>query len=192
MLRIKGVARERAFTDEVMHRSGQNLLACLQCGKCSGGCPITSHHTGGPRRLIARILGGMQQESLADPTWWYCVSCGTCANRCPVEINMYAVATALCEMAAEQGVTPAEADIHLFEELFLKSIKKNGRVQELKTVMQFNLRSFKPFKDALTGAKMMLRGAVSPFAMLHRGHTDPKVALIFKRIQHTHEHHERA
>jgi heterodisulfide reductase subunit C len=183
MLRLKATVEEKAFLEQVMERSGQNLLQCLQCGKCSGGCPIASQTVGGPRRLIARILGGMQQEALTDPTWWFCVSCGTCATRCPVEINMYAVATTLCEMAAEQGIKASEPGIHLFEELFLKSVEKNGRVRELNTVVAFNLRTLRPFADAVIGAKMALKGVVSPAAMLRKGRSDRQVAQIFNKIR---------
>ncbi len=82
---------QQDFLQEVMDRSGQNLLACLQCGKCSGGCPIASESVGGPRQLLAKILYGQREAALQDPTWWYCVSCGTCMTRCPVEINVFAV-----------------------------------------------------------------------------------------------------
>ena len=183
MFRIRGQIGEKAFLEQVMERSGQNLLQCLQCGKCSGSCPITSQSVGGPRRLIAQILSGMREQALRDPTWWYCVSCGTCATRCPVEINMYAVSTTLCEMAAEQGVKPSEPGIHLFEELFLKSVEKNGRVRELNTVMEFNLRSLRPFADAAIGAKMALKGVISPAAVLRKGRNDPRVTQIFQKIR---------
>lgn len=183
MLRLKGHAKENRLLDQVMERSGQDLLRCLQCGKCSGSCPIASETVGGPRRLIARILSGMQDEALRDPTWWYCVSCGTCASRCPVEINMYAVATTLCEMAAEQGVKASEPDIHRFEELFLKSVEKNGRVRELNTVMEFNLRRLRPFADVGIGAKMALKGVLSPTALLPKRASDPKVTRIFQNVR---------
>ena len=183
MFRLKGQREEKAFLENVMDRSGQNLLRCLQCGKCSGSCPITSASVGGPRRLIARILSGMEEQALKDPTWWYCVSCGTCATRCPVEINMYAVSTVLCEMAAEQGVKASEPGIHLFEELFLKSVEKNGRVRELNTVVEFNLRSLRPFTDAAIGAKMALKGVVSPTTLLRKGRSDRQVTKIFDNIR---------
>ena len=183
MLRLKGHATEKKFLDEVIERSGQDLLRCLQCGKCSGGCPITSETVGGPRRLIARILGGMKEEALRDPTFWYCVSCGTCATRCPVEINTYALSTTLCEMAAEEGIEPSEPGIHLFEELFLKSVEKNGRVRELHTGMEFNLRSLRPFADAAIGIRMALKGLITPTAMLSKVRSDEKVTQIFQNIQ---------
>lgn len=183
MFRLKGQIEERTFLDQVMERSGQNLLQCLQCGKCSGSCPIASHAVGGPRRLIARILGGMQEQALMDSTWWYCVSCGTCATRCPVEINMYAVSTTLCEMAAEQGIEAGEPDIHLFEELFLKSVEKNGRLREIHTVAQFNLRMLRPFADAAIGARMMQKGVISPVALLRKGRRDRQVSRIFEKFR---------
>ena len=116
MRRLTGAPAERTFLHEVIQASGQDLLTCLQCGKCSGSCPIASDTVGGPRKAIAAILGGMKDEALKDPTWWYCVSCGTCATRCPVEINFYQVATALCQMAEKAGVAPSEPAIHRFEE----------------------------------------------------------------------------
>jgi heterodisulfide reductase subunit C2 len=183
MLRLTGGASETDFLDRVMAMSGQDLLRCLQCGKCSGSCPITSRTVGGPRRLIAEILGGMETKALEDPTWWYCVSCGTCANRCPVEINMYAVSTVLCEIASEKGIKPSEPAIHLFEELFLKSVETGGRVHELQTVMRFNLKSFHPFKDAAVGMRMMLRGVATPAALLRGGPKNESAAKIFHRVQ---------
>ena len=182
MQRIKGIPEEKRFLNEVIERSGQNLLECLQCGKCSGSCPICSTTVEGPRRLIAQILSGIKDSALRDPTWWYCVSCGTCANRCPVEINMYSVATALCEMAAEAGVKPSEPDIHRFEDLFLKSVRKYGRVRELKTVMQYNLLTLRPFKDAGQGMQLMLKGAISPLEMVKGGKKNPAVERIFARL----------
>ncbi len=182
MLRLTGQPDERRFLERVMEMSGQELLDCLQCGKCTGSCPIASETVGGPRRLIARILAGMKAEALADPTWWYCVACGTCAGRCPVEINMYEVATALCEIAEAEGVKPSEPAIHRFEDLFLKSVRRTGRVRELATVMEYNLRSLQPFKDMVPGTKLLLKGAVSPREMFPGGESNPRVARIFARM----------
>jgi heterodisulfide reductase subunit C len=183
MIRLTGAAAEKEFLHRVMEESGQNLLACIQCGKCSGGCPITTDGVGGPRRLVAQILNGAKQQALADPTWWHCVTCGTCMTRCPVEINMFKVATALCEMAEREGVAPSEPEIHLFEELFLKSVERHGRAQELKIVAAFNLRTRHPFKDMGAGLALMRKGAISPFEVLRRSHADERVARVFARAE---------
>lgn len=183
MLRLTGEPREREFLNQVIQKSGQNLLECLQCGKCSAGCPIASKDVGGPRKLIAAILMGTKEQALKDPTWSYCVSCGTCATRCPVEINMYDVATALCEIAEKEGIGPSEPDIRLFEDLFLKSVRKFGRVQELRTVVEFNLRTFNPFKDMLQGMTLMRKGAITPLDFVKGHKTDKSISRIFSKVQ---------
>ena len=183
MTRLNGAAAEKDFLARVVEESGQNLTACIQCGKCSGGCPIASAEVGGPRRLIARIQYGQKRQALEDPTWWYCVACGTCMTRCPVEINMYRVATALCEIAEHEGVAPSEPDIHLFEELFVKSVERHGRANELRVVAAFNLRTRQPFKDLGSGLTLMRKGAISPGEMLKGSRTDERITRLFARLQ---------
>ena len=183
MTRLNGAAAEKDFLSRVVAESGQNLSACIQCGKCSGGCPITSAEVGGPRRLVAQILYGAKRQALQDPTWWYCVACGTCMTRCPVEINMYRVATALCEMAEREGVAPSEPDIHLFEELFIKSMERHGRANELRVAAGFNLRTRRPFKDMGQALTLLRKGAISPAEMLRGRRTDERVSRIFSRVQ---------
>jgi heterodisulfide reductase subunit C2 len=183
MFRLSGDPTEKAFLHQVMDMSGQNLLECLQCGKCSGSCPITSADVVGPRQLIAQILSGMRQQALTNATWWYCVSCGTCMTRCPVQINMYAVSTALCELAHAGGIAPSEQEIHLFEELFLKSVQKYGRVREIQTVATYNLLTRQPLKDFGKAIALLRKGAISPFDMLSGQKKDPKVSRIFLRAQ---------
>ena len=183
MLRLTGQKSERQFLNQIIQMSGQNLLECLQCGKCTASCPVSSKDVGGPRKLVAAIHAGAKELALADPTWLYCVSCGSCASRCPVEINMYAVSTALCEIAAKEGVRPSEPDIHLFEELILRSVRRHGRVQELRTVMEFNLRTMNPFKDMVQGMTLMRKGAISPLDFLRSHKKNPAVSRIFARVE---------
>ncbi len=183
MTRLNGAGADKDFLSLVVQESGQNLSACIQCGKCSGGCPITSAEVGGPRRLLAEILYGAKRQALEDPTWWYCVACGTCMTRCPVEINVYRVATALCELAEREGVAPSEPDIHLFEKLFVESVERHGRANELRVVAAFNLRTRHPFKDVGAGLTLMRKGAVSPGEMLKRRRAGERVARVFSRVQ---------
>jgi len=182
MFRITGDPSERLFLDEVVKRSRQNLLECLQCGKCTGSCPVASAAVGGPRLVIAQVLSGMKQAALSNPMWWYCVSCGSCVTRCPVEINAYEVATALCEIAEEENVPASEPEIHLLDELFLKSVKKYGRLKELRLVASYNLLAKQPFKDMGKALRLMAKGAISPFEMLRGWKKDPRTTRIFARV----------
>jgi heterodisulfide reductase subunit C len=183
MMRLTGSAAEKEFLARVVEESGQDLSACIQCGKCTGGCPIASDEVGGPRRLVAEILYGAKREALQDPTWWYCVACGTCMTRCPVEINMYRVATALCELAEREGVAPSEPDIELFERLFMESVERHGRANELRVAAAFNLKTRRPFKDMGAAFTLLRKGAISPADLLRGGRAGERVARLFSRAR---------
>ncbi|MGC8659202.1 MAG: 4Fe-4S dicluster domain-containing protein [Desulfomonilaceae bacterium] len=183
MPRFKGDASEKDFLRQVMTRSGQNLVECLQCGKCTGGCPVASDKVPGPRQLVAQILAGLKSQALGNPLWLYCVSCGTCMTRCPVEINMYPVSTALCEIAQYDGFPSAEPDIDLFEEVFLKSVERYGRVKELRTVATYNFKTRNFFKDIDKAITLMRNGAISPFEILKGWEKSPRVSRIFEKVK---------
>src|SRR5208282_6780044 len=104
-------------------------------------------------------------------------------SSCILDINMYRVATVLCEIAENEKIKPCEPDIHLFEELFLKSVEKYGRAKELKVVMNFNLRTLRPFKDLGQGLSLMLKGAINPKEMFKKSPPDKRIARIFSRVQ---------
>ena len=42
------------FVLKVQELSGQNLLACYQCGKCSAGCPAVSQMDILPNQIITQ------------------------------------------------------------------------------------------------------------------------------------------
>lgn len=96
---------------------------------------------------------------------------------------MYHVATALCEIAEREHIAPVEPDIHLFEELFLQSVERYGRVKELRTVASYNLKSRNPLKDMEKGLSLMRKGAFSPFEMLRGWKKNEKVARLFARAK---------
>jgi heterodisulfide reductase subunit C len=100
-----------------------------------------------------------------------------------VELNMYRVATTLCEIAEKEGTAPSEPGIHLFEKLFLKSVEKYGRARDLKVVMEYNLRTMNPFKDMAKGMKLVRKGAISPWDLLKRGKKDKTASGIFTKVR---------
>jgi len=65
------------------------LFPCIQCGKCTGGCPISvvSPHFN-IRRLIYEVLNS-EGEDIAQKKEmiWDCSTCTTCVKRCPKEVN---------------------------------------------------------------------------------------------------------
>jgi heterodisulfide reductase subunit C len=84
-----------SFVDKVQELSGQNLLACYQCGKCSAGCPAVTEMDILPNQIIRFAQLGLKDELLASKAIWICASCLTCNARCPKGINIAEVIEAL-------------------------------------------------------------------------------------------------
>ncbi len=83
------------FIAKVEELSGQNLLACYQCGKCSAGCPAVSQMDILPNQIIRYAQLGFKDELLKSKSIWICASCFTCNARCPKGINIAEVIEAL-------------------------------------------------------------------------------------------------
>jgi len=83
------------FVGKVEELSGQNLLACYQCGKCSAGCPAVSEMDILPNQIIRYAQLGLKDELMRSKSIWICASCFTCNARCPKGINIAEVIEAI-------------------------------------------------------------------------------------------------
>lgn len=71
-----------------------DFSACMICGTCSNGCPITGTPgmEGWDTRKVMRMLSfGMVQEVVDSKFPWLCTNCGRCAYSCPMGIDIPAV-----------------------------------------------------------------------------------------------------
>lgn len=91
------------FVRQVEEISGQDLLACNQCGKCSAGCPIVAAMDVLPSQVIRMAQLGME-EVLETKTIWICASCLTCVARCPKGVDLPRLMEALRQIALRKGV----------------------------------------------------------------------------------------
>jgi len=83
------------FVAKVEELSGQNLLVCYQCGKCSAGCPAVSEMDILPNQIIRFAQLGLKDELLKSKSLWVCASCLTCNVRCPKGIKIAEVIEAI-------------------------------------------------------------------------------------------------
>jgi Fe-S oxidoreductase len=56
---------------------------CIQCGLCSGSCPMSEAMDFPPRKAAKMIADGRFEEVVSSNTPWLCVACHTCQVRCP-------------------------------------------------------------------------------------------------------------
>ena len=86
---------DKAFIEKIESLSGQDLLACYQCGKCSAGCPMAKYMDILPNQMIRFAQLGLKDELLASNAIWMCVSCLTCNTRCPKGVKIAEVIEAI-------------------------------------------------------------------------------------------------
>jgi heterodisulfide reductase subunit C2 len=92
--RISAASVRGEFVTQVETISGESLLACNQCGKCSAGCPVAFSMDLLPNQVIRFAQLGMM-DVLDSQTIWTCAACLTCVARCPKGIDLPRVMEAM-------------------------------------------------------------------------------------------------
>jgi heterodisulfide reductase subunit C len=111
-VRLSGERVRGELVRKIEELSGQNLLACNQCGKCSAGCPAVTVMDLLPNQVIRYAQFGLEQV-LEAKSIWICASCQTCYARCPHGVDLSRIMEALRVIALEQGgdhLRPQELD----------------------------------------------------------------------------------
>lgn len=63
------------------------LLECIQCGRCTGGCPVSMKTALNIRGIIYEALIEDFMEISGMEVLWDCTNCLTCTTRCPKDIK---------------------------------------------------------------------------------------------------------
>lgn len=82
------------------------LNACIQCGKCTGGCPVSRKTDLNPRLLVYQMLRGEEFELTAREELWDCTTCYTCGLRCPKGVKAVDLIVGLRGQWIESGKIP--------------------------------------------------------------------------------------
>jgi len=152
------------FAQEIMAiPGGESLTDCIQCGNCSGICPLSIYMDYTPRRIIAMTREGFKKEVLSSRTIWLCASCYACTVHCPANIKITDIMYALKRKAIREKVYPRGFTIPILAKTFYEWVKSKGRNSESWIVLNTYLRSspLKLLGMASLGLKLMRKGRMS-------------------------------
>jgi len=88
-------AKGKKFIRQLAELSGQNVSLCMQCGYCSGICPMKGSMDILPRRVVRMAQLGLSDRLLDVNMYWVCASCQNCGVICPRGIDLPRVMEAL-------------------------------------------------------------------------------------------------
>jgi len=148
-------------TAEMAH--GEQLFSCIQCGTCSGTCPVAIYMDYTPRRVIAMVRAGLKKEVLNSRTIWLCASCYSCTVECPKKVRITDVMYALKRQAIQENVHPKRFPVSVMAREFYKLVSKNGRNSE--GLLIFSLYSktnpLQFLKYSTMGLRLLLQGRMN-------------------------------
>jgi len=134
--------RVRGFADEIMSLAGcDQLKSCIQCGTCSGTCPLSIYMDYTPRQIMALVRADFKHEVLRSRTIWLCASCYACTVECPRNIRITDIMYALKQRAIQEGVYPRRFPIPVLAHEFSAMARRYGRITETLLVLRLFLKS---------------------------------------------------
>jgi quinone-modifying oxidoreductase subunit QmoC len=123
--------RVKGFGRELMGVPGcEDLQSCIQCGTCSGVCPLSIYMDYSPRQVMALTRSDFKNEVLRSHTIWLCASCYACTVECPRQIRITDIMYELKQRAIHEGIYVKNFPIPVLAKEFYKMSRKYGRVTE--------------------------------------------------------------
>ncbi|MBC8332634.1 MAG: 4Fe-4S dicluster domain-containing protein [Anaerolineae bacterium] len=158
------MATKPTFSQEISNllyaSHGKPLKTCIQCGTCSGSCPVVDFMDQTPRRLIGMINADLKEDVLDCNTYWFCASCYQCTVRCPAQIDIADVMYAVKRYSIWHKTYRDDLVGPTFSETFVKTIVRSGRSYEplLAPTYMFSMGIKEVLQEAHMATQMMLKG----------------------------------
>jgi Fe-S oxidoreductase len=80
-----------------------DLLGCIQCGRCTAGCPLALTSPLNIRRIIYQALVSDKLDVNQMPEIWDCTTCSTCTLRCPKGLDPAMILVGMRRVLTEGG-----------------------------------------------------------------------------------------
>jgi heterodisulfide reductase subunit C len=158
---IEKVKKDYNLLQTVGEISGVDVHACLQCKKCSNGCPVSSLTNISPSGIIRMLQLGLGNEILDSDLVWMCASCETCFSRCPMKIDMASVMDALRTLSVSRRSKNQKENVQLFNKSFLNSVRRYGRTYDLGMIASYKMATSSYLKDTDKFPMMLRKGKIA-------------------------------
>jgi heterodisulfide reductase subunit C len=157
---------DRHFVDEINKvRGDEKILDCIQCGVCSGSCPVRFAMDDSPMQVIRLAQLGIKDRLFSANTIWICATCYTCTDRCPRGIDIGDIMTTLRNLSIKNGhIRPLfEAQGNMILQFgriwndieYINELRDDAGLNPLTTISQSELKTLL----AKTNAQALLKGA---------------------------------
>jgi heterodisulfide reductase subunit C len=143
--------------------SGVDVAGCLQCKKCTNGCPVTPMVSVTPSEIIRRLQLNAADLIFNSDLIWMCASCETCFSRCPMHIDMGAVMDALRIISVRKNAAKQKGNVPLFNRWFLKTVSMFGRTYDLGMIAAYKIGTANYFQDTDKFPMMLQKRKIALF-----------------------------
>ena len=145
---------------------------CMQCGVCSGSCPMQNNWEHPPQELFMMIRANKREEVLGSSSMWMCTSCYNCIARCPRGLPITHIMHGLATYAKRLNLVPKNQPTAKFAQLMWDNLTKKGRTNELKLGLSLyfmngigeGIKKSLSMKDV--GLGMMKTGRLNPLEII--------------------------
>jgi len=121
--------------------NSEKIKSCIQCGTCTGSCPVSYAMDVSPRELIALFRAGDMETLLNSKSIWVCSSCYACQLRCPSLIKVTDIIYALKRLAMEKGIYPRKFPVYSLSQTFVNIMNRYGRLHEPTLLVYYLLKT---------------------------------------------------
>jgi len=130
MTRSESELRKSFLRQVELIPAGERIKRCIQCGTCTGSCPVSYAMDLSPRQLVALFRAGEMETIMKSRTIWICASCYACTTRCPAGIKITDIMYALKRTAMENKRTGKAPQVQTLARLFVDNLMSYGRLHE--------------------------------------------------------------